>query len=167
MFAMVTTLGLPCVLFTITPEDGANFRIKVMASGDAGSDVPPSPMSDEEVLRKYISESQTTRVENPGFCSVDFENVIAIVVEHILGWDCKEHVNKPSYGFFGDLDGWTYAVEEQGRKTLHAHFLLWVKGWNKISQNLGTVKDRERYEMQLCKYADNIRFKCKVYPKRM
>ncbi|KAG7364372.1 hypothetical protein IV203_037574 [Nitzschia inconspicua] len=72
MFAMVATLGLPCVLFTITLEDGVNFRIKVMASGDAGSDVPPSPMSDEEVLRKYISESQTTRVENPGFCSVDF-----------------------------------------------------------------------------------------------
>ncbi|KAG7362094.1 hypothetical protein IV203_025760 [Nitzschia inconspicua] len=127
-----------------------------MANGDAGSDVPPSPMSDEEVLRKYISESQTTRLENPGFCSVDFENVIAIVVEHILGWDCKEHANKPSYGFFGDLDGWTYAVEEQGRKTLHAHFLLWVKGWNKLSQNLGTVKDCQRYEMQLCKYADNI-----------
>ncbi|KAG7365108.1 hypothetical protein IV203_038311 [Nitzschia inconspicua] len=111
MFAMTAALGLPCVMFTVTPEDGINVRIRVMFKGEKGSETPPNFVLDEETLR---------------------------------------------YGFFGDLDGWTYAVEEQGRKTLHAHFLLWIKGWGKLRSGLETAKGHEEYVKQVSKYADRV-----------
>ncbi|KAG7353499.1 helitron helicase-like protein [Nitzschia inconspicua] len=122
MFAMVTSLGLPCVFFTISPEDGVNFRIRVLSKGGKGSECPPGLGLDEEIYRHFLMEGERIRIDNPGLCAIDFENVIDIVVEYILGWDTRNKCNKPDYGCFGDLDGWTYAVEEQGRKTLHAHF---------------------------------------------
>ncbi|KAG7367433.1 PIF1-like helicase [Nitzschia inconspicua] len=156
MFAMTAALGLPCVMFTVTPEDGINFRIRVMFKGEKGSETPPNFVLDEETLRKFISESEHIRFDHPGLCAIDFENVIGITVEHILGWDLNKNINKPGYGFFGDLDGWTYAVEEQGRKTLHAHFLLWIKGWGKLRSGLGTAKGHEEYVKQVSKYADRV-----------
>ncbi|KAG7352449.1 hypothetical protein IV203_008497 [Nitzschia inconspicua] len=136
MFAMTASFGLPCVLFTITPEDAVNFRIRVMAKGEAGSQIPPSVGSEEGFHRDYVMESEKIRIENPGLRAIDFENVIGIVVEEILGWDRKNNCNKVGYGLFGDLDAWSFAVEEQGRKTLHAHFLLWVKGYNELIEGL-------------------------------
>ncbi|KAG7365075.1 PIF1-like helicase [Nitzschia inconspicua] len=156
MFAMTAALGLPCVMFTVTPEDGINFRIRVMFKGEKGSETPPNFVLDEETIRKFISESEHIRFDHPGLCAIDFENVIGITVEHILGWDLNKNINKPGYGFFGDLDGWTYAVEEQGRKTLHAHFLLWIKGWGKLRSGLGTAKGHEEYVKQVSKYADRV-----------
>ncbi|KAG7373540.1 hypothetical protein IV203_034264 [Nitzschia inconspicua] len=156
MFAMTAALGLPCVMFPVTPEDGINFRIRVMFKGEKGSETPPNFVLDEETLRKFISESEHIRFDHPGLCAIDFGNVIGITVEHILGWDLNKNINKPGYGFFGDLDGWTYAVEEQGRKTLHAHFLLWIKGWGKLRSGLGTAKGHEEYVKQVSKYADRV-----------
>ncbi|KAG7374099.1 hypothetical protein IV203_013194 [Nitzschia inconspicua] len=105
MFAMTAALGLPCVMFTVTPEDGINFRIRVMFKGEKGSETPPNFVLDEETLRTFISESEHKRFDHPGLCAIDFENVIGITVEHILGWDLNKNINKPGYGFFGDLDG--------------------------------------------------------------
>ncbi|KAG7345348.1 hypothetical protein IV203_032879 [Nitzschia inconspicua] len=50
MFAMTAALGLPCVMFTVTPEDGINFRIRVMFKGEKGSETPPNFVLDEETL---------------------------------------------------------------------------------------------------------------------
>ncbi|KAG7352599.1 helitron helicase-like protein [Nitzschia inconspicua] len=156
MFAMVASLGLPCVFFTISPEDGVNFRIRVLSKGGKGSECPPGLGLDEDIYRHFLMEGEKIRIEYPGLCAVDFENVIAIVIEYILGWDTRNKCNKPDYGCFGDLEGWTYAVEEQGRKTLHAHFLLWIRGWNDIVKDLGTREGRERYEKEVCKYVDRV-----------
>ena len=47
-----------------------------------------------------------------------------MVLEKIVGDnDMKE-------GIFGKLDAYGLAVEEQGRKTLHAHILIYIRGWN-------------------------------------
>ncbi|KAG7358032.1 helitron helicase-like protein [Nitzschia inconspicua] len=156
MFAMVASLGLPCVFFTISPEDGVNFRIRVLSKGEKGSECPPGLGLDEEIYRQSLMEGEKIRIEYPGLCAVDFENVIAIVVEYILGWDTRNKCSKSDYGCFGDLDGWTYAVEEQERKTLHAHFLLWISGWNDIVRDLGTREGRERYEKDVCKYVEKM-----------
>ncbi|KAG7368049.1 hypothetical protein IV203_030792 [Nitzschia inconspicua] len=51
MFAMTAALGLPCVMFIVTPEDGINFRIRVMFKGEKGSETPPNFVLDEETLR--------------------------------------------------------------------------------------------------------------------
>ncbi|KAG7363678.1 hypothetical protein IV203_027039 [Nitzschia inconspicua] len=101
-------------------------------------------------------ESEKIRIENPGLCAIDFENVIGIVVEEILGWDQKNNCNKVWYGLFGDLDAWSFAVEEQGRKPLHTHFLLWVKGYNGLIEGLSTPEGQEEYVKQVSKYVDRV-----------
>ena len=39
-------------------------------------------------------------------------------------------------GMFGRVEAWTAAVKEQGRKTFHAHFLIWLDGWSDLHERL-------------------------------
>ncbi|KAG7358146.1 hypothetical protein IV203_014733 [Nitzschia inconspicua] len=55
MFAMTAALGLPCVMFTVAPEGGINFRIRVMFKGEKGSETPPNFVLDEETLHAYVN----------------------------------------------------------------------------------------------------------------
>ncbi|HSN67496.1 MAG TPA: hypothetical protein VLS94_12715, partial [Fusibacter sp.] len=71
----------------------------------------------------------------------------------LLGWNRAKNENKPDEGLFGDLDAWSYAVEEQGRKTLHAHFLLWVRRWKELLDGLARADGGRLYfEDALCFY---------------
>ncbi|KAG7372139.1 hypothetical protein IV203_018282 [Nitzschia inconspicua] len=126
-----------------------------MAKGEAGSQIPPSG-SEEEIHREYVMESEKIRIENHGLCAIDFETVIGIVVKEILGRDRKNNCNKVGYGLFGDLDAQAFAVEEQGRMTLRAHFLLWVKGYNELIEGLSTPEGQEEYVKQVSKYVDRV-----------
>jgi len=58
-----------------------------------------------------------------------------IVVEILLGWDSNKQKGTED-GIVGELDAWGMAVEEQCRKTLHAHFLLWSKVLAKMRDDL-------------------------------
>ncbi|KAG7360915.1 hypothetical protein IV203_036014 [Nitzschia inconspicua] len=54
MVAMAASLGLPCVFFPISPEDGVNFRIRVLSKGEKGSEYPPGIGLDEEINRQFL-----------------------------------------------------------------------------------------------------------------
>ena len=58
---------------------------------------------------------------------------------------------------FGDVEGYTYATEEQGRKTLHAHFLIWLKNWNSVLDGIGEISVRDLYSEVLKKHSDAIK----------
>ena len=156
MFAMIQRFGLPAVMFTITPEDSMNFRIRIMAKGSNGEQNPPTVNNNHEVLCDFVTDCAKLRSKYPGFCSFDFEQVIAITVRHLLGWDNDKKVNIENVGLFGDLDAWTYTVEEQGRKTLHAHFLLWVKDWRSLINGLANDGTRAAFENHAKSYAGKI-----------
>ena len=65
-------------------------------------------------------------------------------------------INIENEGLFGDLSAWCYATEEQGRKTLHAHFLLWVKNWSVMLEKLRNPSENPNIELILRKYASTI-----------
>ena len=44
---------------------------------------------------------------------------------------------------FGSTEAYCYAVEEQGRNTLHAHFIIWVSEWSKLLTGLHNETMRE------------------------
>ena len=46
----------------------------------------------------------------------------------MIGWDDKKGIAKP--GIFGEAEAYGTASEEQGRKTLHGHILVWIKNFN-------------------------------------
>ena len=64
------------------------------------------------------------RYKYPGLCAYNFEELLDVVLEEVVG------DNDLSEGIFGKLDVYGLAVEEQGRKTLHAHILIYIRGWN-------------------------------------
>ena len=72
------------------------------------------------------------RMSNPGACSLEFQNVMQILTECLLKWDTKTQSSKGK-GILGTVITFAGADEEQGRKTLHRHWQIWVK---EIDQNI-------------------------------
>jgi hypothetical protein len=92
----------------------------------------------------------------PGLCAYDFEQVLAITIEHLLGWDVSKRCNNDIEGVFADVNTWSYAVEEQGRKTLHAHFLIWIKSWSALLRRLYNENTRSAAAAELVTYMDEV-----------
>lgn len=118
LFSMITRLGLPSCMFTITPQDDLNFRIKIMSMNKEDyKDYkdPPETTDSDEILSEFVVNCSSIASTYPGLCAIDFENIISITIHHFLGWDETHHLNIADEGLFGDLDGWAYCVEEQSK----------------------------------------------------
>ena len=147
--------GTPAIFFTISPCDECNFQIRVFASSDEHQ-LPDWQCSKEECIAEWIYRSEV-RMKYPGACALDFLNIIDIVIEHLLGWDEERGCPFDHGGIFGKLQAFSMAVEEQGRKTLHAHFILWVHEFNDLLetiQNPRRERDRDRAITLLQEYID-------------
>jgi hypothetical protein len=68
--------------------------------------------------------------------------MMELVIKHLFNWDTATQTSK-GIGLIGELLPWCLATEEQGRKSLHGHFLLFIKCWNRIMNILQGVKDQE------------------------
>jgi hypothetical protein len=143
MLGMVMKWGLPSILFTVTPEDKVNLRIKIMATGKAALEDIPTSSDNDNVLSEFLIDCSDIRHEFPGLCAVDFQNVIEITICYLIGWNPNGKVTK--IGLFGDVEAWAMACEEQSRLTLHAHFLLWIKNWSSLLDGLGDVTKRDQF----------------------
>lgn len=131
LFSMVSAFGLPALLFTITPVDDVNYRIRIYA--DETMEGIQSAINAENIqgLRYFVIDCRKISREYPGLAALDFENVLKVTVEHLLGWSIREGKNKPDEGLFGDIVAFCSAVEEQGREVLHSHnMLIWIRGWD-------------------------------------
>ena len=60
-----------------------------------------------------------------------------IVLKVLLAWDPDTQTGSAE-GIVGELDAWGMSAEEQARKTLHAHLLLWSK---KLSEMRDAIFD--------------------------
>ena len=156
MFALVTRFGLPAVFFTFTPEDRENFRTRVYALKQ--TEAPPDMNSSFEDLENDHKLCIDVRRRYPGLCAFDFDEVLGTVMRDVLGWDEEAKGPTKVEGAFGELDAWFAAIEEQGRKTLHAHFLLWRKNWGKLLEGLHSndPTTRKEAERSVLNYIDNI-----------
>ena len=68
------------------------------------------------------------------------------MIKDLLGYKSRKEVNK---GFFGVLKAFFYSVEEQARKNLHAHFLLWLDK-PPFDLNVLETSDNQRKYKQEC-----------------
>jgi hypothetical protein len=137
-FSFLMKFGLPCIFLTITPDDQRNYRIVVYALPegkiDAFGKVDVNDLTQEEIMADF-KVRQDARSQHPGLCAEEYARIMELVIRHILNWDDEAGKSKGS-GIFGDLMAWCLATEEQGRKTLHGHWLLFVKDWMKILEIL-------------------------------
>jgi hypothetical protein len=122
-------LGIPGVFFSVTPDDSMSFRIKVFVSSGKEVKLPSLDWSDEECILD-LRLREKIRMSYPGVCSLEFQSVMDFVWKHIIGWDRNEQ--KATMGIFGIPIAACEADEEQGRKTLHSHWLIWLQYFNSI-----------------------------------
>lgn len=156
MFASVLRFGPPTLFLTVTPEDSESFRIEVYACGE--SRAPPKPNADIKAVNDNVTTGRELRQNYPGLCAFDFDQLTRLIIDHVLGWDSKNQCSKPQGGAFGKLNAWCAAVEEQGRKTLHHHWILWVDGWSDIVDGMHSSNVCVQTKAQRCleKYVDEI-----------
>jgi hypothetical protein len=69
---------------------------------------------------------RATRKKYPGACSLEFQNIMKILIEKIFLWDHDAQHSK-NLTPLGDINGWIQAIEEQGRGSLHAHWQIFTK----------------------------------------
>jgi hypothetical protein len=70
----------------------------------------------------------------PGACSLEFQSVMQILSKIMLRWDIKTQSSKGK-GILGTVLAFLGADEEQGRKTLHRHWQIWVQELNQTLQD--------------------------------
>ena len=156
VFAETVRLGPGSLFVTITPDDSNQFRIKIYAFGETG---PPPTLNDPEATIKADFEMAVDlRQKYPGLCAFDFQQITDLFIEHFLGWDKLEQKSKPEGGAFGEVEAFCAAIEEQGRKTLHGHWIIWLKNWAELLKGLRSEKVavREQAARELEAYIDSI-----------
>jgi hypothetical protein len=53
-------------------------------------------------------------IGNPEACAREYDSIMQVVMESLIGWDCKM-VEQPHSGIFGEVLGWGDTKEEQVR----------------------------------------------------
>jgi hypothetical protein len=129
LFSMWYTFGPPAVFFTISPGDECSFRIKLYLN--LKMDMLPQPTSDESDLIADFHFRSKLRIDNPGACAREYNSIMQIIMEALIGWDFKEK-KQTSLGIFGKILGFSDTSEEQGRKTLHSHVLLFIALFDRL-----------------------------------
>ena len=79
----------------------------------------------DAVLELQAKKRNELRRQTPGICAWIFENLMNVIISEVIGWDDEKSCYNGK-GLFGNVKAYSLSVEEQGRKTLHAYFLIWV-----------------------------------------
>jgi hypothetical protein len=98
-------------------------------------------MSDDDCIADFKLRCRQ-RTTYPGASAFDFSAILNIVISDILGWDEENGCSTEEGGAFGKIDAFSGAIEEQGRKTLHVHMLLYIKDLSKLLEGLQEVHPR-------------------------
>ncbi len=88
-------------------------------------ELPSLKCSEEHCIADFILRKDA-RLKNPGGCSLEFQSIMQILIECLLKWDIKTK-SSTGKGILGTALAFAGANEEQGCKTLHRHWQIWVK----------------------------------------
>ncbi len=113
--------------------------------------------SEADCIADFVLQKDI-RLKNPGACFLEFQSVMQIVVECMLHWDIRKKTSKGK-GILGTVLAFFAADEEQGKKTLHHHWQIWVKEIDETLRNClfhenNTARDIAR--KTFCKHIDSI-----------
>ena len=144
MEAMCHNLGPPHAFLTVTFDDDNSFLLQAYAGCEIDDkETMVSDLSDEE-LRTRAKLRTELRLKYPGMAAFVFEEILDIVMEEVVGWDASKNRATERKGLFGDCFACTFAVEEQGRKSLHVHILIWTEQLKVQFELLNSSNARDR-----------------------
>ncbi len=113
--------------------------------------------SEADCIADFVLQKDI-RLNHPDACSLEFHSVMQILMECMPRWDIKKKTSKGK-GILGTVLGFFAADEEQGRKTLHRHWQIWVEEIDETQHNClfhedDTIRDIAR--KTFCKQIDNV-----------
>ena len=75
----------------------------------------------------------------------------------MIGWDVSKGKPTEKPGLFGIPIAFGGAIEEQGRTTLHVHFIIWLLGFIDYLNNInsGNTATQLQAKRHICKVVDN------------
>ena len=136
-------LGSGSVFLTVTFDDENSLLMQVLSGQEIDNDDDLTTLEDVE-FRKRWRERRQIRLQYPGVAALHFEMLLNILVEEVVGWSMREHQSTGKPGIFGMCQAFCLAVEEQGRKTLHAHMTIWIKRYKKLQEAVFFAQGRPK-----------------------
>jgi hypothetical protein len=152
LFSMWYSLGPPSVFFTISPGDECSFRIKLYLNLKIECLLKPIIDDENTMIFDSVFRSKL-RIDNPSACAREYNSIMQIIMEALVGWDFKEGKER-FFGIFGEVLGWSGTTEEQGRKTLHLHILLFIALFDRLITMLWSTSEelKGKAKDELTKY---------------
>ena len=163
--AMQHHFGMGSVFLTCTFDDENSLIMNVL-SGEDDDGRLTEELTDGEVTGN-AKKRKGIRLEYPGLAAINFEVLFEILMEEVIGWDMKK--NKPKMkkvgknevrvkGYFGDVFALSFAIEEQGRKTLHVHMTLWIEGFKQLQSQyfFGNKSEKKNAKEVICAYSEHV-----------
>ena len=98
----------------------------------------------------------------PGACLFEFQIVMQILTKCMLRWDTKIQSSRGK-GILGTVVAFFGADEEQGCKTLHRHWQIWVQELNQtLRDSLFDTDAAKRKDARktFCQHIDNVISAC-------
>ena len=129
VYAAHANNGKAQIWLTISPDDAKSYNVYWFALGE--NQAKPSKHDIPIGSKRF-----TILSEHPVAAALEFERVLDIVIEEIVGWSKKEGRPFKRGGLFGVPKAWLRVVEEQSRLTLHFHMLIWLYGHESIEDQL-------------------------------
>jgi hypothetical protein len=108
--------------------------------------LPQTNMKKNECNADLLFRSKL-KLDNPGVCAGEYNSIMQIFMECLIGWNFKLKKQK-SLGIFGKVFGWHDYTEEQARFTIHSHILLFIAWFDALITLLLSNCEKVREEAQ-------------------
>jgi hypothetical protein len=144
VYAAHANNGKATIWLTISPDDAKFFKVMWYALGPKES--APSAKAIPQGTKRFALLSK-----HPMAAALNFQNILEIVIEDIIGWSLKNKRPFRRGGLSGVPKAWVRVVEEQSRLTLHTHMLIWIYGHSAIENQLTMAlkRDEDQHETDM------------------
>lgn len=158
MESMQHHFGCPTFFLTVTPDDDNHIVIQILTNTNLSGNKKVDEMTDDEIFNLSTNKTEL-RINFPGVCAYFFQSMLDIILKDVIGWDKDTNTRIDGIDtLFGPVDALTVTIEEQGRRTLHAHILIWVSCLNYHRQCMftGTEHVQREATQQIVRHINHL-----------
>ena len=155
--SMMHHFGMSSVFITVTFDDENSFLMQIMSGSTIDDDTPVDELTDQEVCNRAEGRREL-RIKFPGLATLNFEILLEILMSEVIGWDMRNNCPNGKQGYCGYPEALNSGFEEQGRRTVHVHMSVWIRGYNRLKETMFFGLDREKVKArrELQKFSEHI-----------
>ena len=132
-FSMQLRFGFPLVFFTVAPDDSSSYAVSVYTGLQFNVNDKLQDLDDNDIIKR-AKQRHDFRIRYAGVGALWYHAVMNAIWKHVIGWDWSTNTGGP--GLYGTPEAVMESTEEQTRKRLHAHCLVWIRGASQLLQDL-------------------------------